>query len=160
MRWAIEDVPNPAVIRIHVDEELTTRTIESCPPAKPPDLLAPLLDIEGVRSLEPHRYRVRVNLSPGADVGEAVAEVMRHRAGAPHPLPQEELPRAFETPARRGRVVAESLEMAAGDPLAERLFRTEGVAEAIIGEGVTLIRLGRLFGWADLEAAVRDVLDP
>jgi hypothetical protein len=48
--------------------------------------------------------------------------------------------------------------MAAGHPLLEAVFGVDGVSEAIAGDGVLLVRLGRLFAWARHEAAVSDVL--
>ena len=47
--------------------------------------------------------------------------------------------------------VAESAEMAerSREPTLVALFGVHGVAEAILGEGLVLVRLGRLFRWHD-----------
>jgi hypothetical protein len=54
--------------------------------------------------------------------------------------------------------VAESRQMAAGEPILEALFGVEGVAEAIVGDGMVLVRVGRLFRWDDVEPDVRAAL--
>jgi hypothetical protein len=69
--WAVEMAPNPRVIRVHTTVELTRATIEKCPPASPPEGLRSLLAVEGVRSIDLHRYRARLNLSLGCDAEAA-----------------------------------------------------------------------------------------
>ena len=65
--WALETTPNPAVLRIHVGHELTDRTIVTSPPAELEHPLAGLFELEAVRTVDLHRYRVRVNLRPDAN---------------------------------------------------------------------------------------------
>lgn len=43
MLWAMEALPNPSVLRLHTTEELTDRTILTCPPGAPPTPLDRLL---------------------------------------------------------------------------------------------------------------------
>jgi hypothetical protein len=57
--------------------ELTRATIEKCPPTIPPEELRFLLAVDGVRSVDLHRYRARLNLSPGCDAKAAWGEVAR-----------------------------------------------------------------------------------
>ncbi|MDH5225619.1 MAG: hypothetical protein OEW46_12715 [Actinomycetota bacterium] len=167
-RWALEAAPNPTVLRLHVDTELTNRTIVTCPPGDPPAVLAGLPEIDGVRSLDLHRYRARLNLMPGADaqaVAGDVTDLLRRALGEAEPLHDDEMPRAFGSMGRGGpRQVAESEEMAerAGDPRLTSVFRVEGVVEAVAAPGLVLVRLGRLFAWNDattarVAAAVGDV---
>lgn len=151
-RWALEPVTNPTVLRLHVDEELTSRTIATCPPGEPPPQLAPLLDLECVRSLDLHRYRARLNLDADADahvVAARVSDAIVHLFGVAVELPFDEGPKAFESTVSGPRRVAESHEMAerSGDVRLLALFDVDGVAEAIAGEGLVLVRLGRLFAW-------------
>jgi hypothetical protein len=75
--WALERAPNPRVIRVHTTVELTRATIEKCPPAIPREGLRSLLAVDGVRSVDLHRYRARLNLSPGCDAEAAWGEVAR-----------------------------------------------------------------------------------
>lgn len=169
MDWAIETAPNPAVLRVHTTVQLTARTIETCPPKAAAAPLDRLPTLEGIRTVDLHRYHARVNLLPGADPGSVVAATaaaLRAVWGVPLDLSAhaEELPRAFAIdPAarvQRERVVAESEEMARSDPVARALFGVVGVAEAIVGGGLALVRLGRLFAWRDVEPAVRAALIP
>ena len=44
--------------------------------------------------------------------------------------------------------------MALGHPLLEAVFEVEGVSEAIVGDDLVLVRLGRLFAWPDAEPQV------
>ncbi len=67
--WALERAPNPLVIRVHTTVELTRSTIETCPPASPPEGLRSLLAVDGVRSIDLHRYRARLNMVPVATPG-------------------------------------------------------------------------------------------
>jgi len=90
--WALERAPNPRVIRVHTTVELTRATIEKCPPASPPEGLSSLLAVDGVRSVDLHRYRARLNLSPGCNAKaawEGVARAIEAAWGAPAPLPGE-----------------------------------------------------------------------
>lgn len=151
-RWALEPVTNPAVLRLHVDAELTARTIATCPPEEPPAPLAPVLDVEGVRSLDLHRYRARLNLDADADaqvVAGRVSDAIVPGWGEAVELPSDEGPKAFESVGEGPRRVAESLEMAerSRDVRLLALFDVDGVAEVVAGEGLVLVRLGRLFGW-------------
>ena len=41
-----------------------------------------------------------------------------------------------------------------GHPLLEAVFGVEGVSEAIVGDDLVLVRLGRLFAWPDAEPQV------
>ncbi|MGH2528265.1 MAG: hypothetical protein ACRDH0_02835, partial [Actinomycetota bacterium] len=97
--WALEVAPNPRVIRVHTTVELTRATIETCPPASPPEWLRAMLAVDGVRSVDLHRYRARLNLSPGCDAKAAsvgAARAIESAWGAPAHLPGEPPPRAFE----------------------------------------------------------------
>jgi hypothetical protein len=117
--WALERAPNPRVVRVHTTVELTRATIEKYPPASPPEGLRSLLAVDGVRSIDLHRYRARLNLSPGCDAKaawEGVARTIEAAWGAPAPLPDEPPPRAFEVAYEGPRIVAESPEMAGPDP--------------------------------------------
>jgi hypothetical protein len=162
--WAFEGALNPRVLRLHVSASLTDRTILTCPPATAAEPLGALLGIDGVRSLDLHRYRVRVNLRPGggrADVIGAATAALGAVWGPAVALPGSADPRAFGYRRHGRRIVAESLEMAraSDEPVLERLFGVPGVAETIAGEGLVLVRLGRLFGWAETESAVREALE-
>jgi hypothetical protein len=157
MRWAVETVPNPAVLLLHTSEELTDRTILTCPPAVPPAPLDRLLALPQVRTLDLHRYRCRLNLTPGttASVVAGTAERSLHAAwGASQPLPPQEEPRAFAIRREGPRVVAESPEMAGVEAVAVALFGVQGVVEVVLGWGMALVRLGRLFSWATVQGDV------
>lgn len=161
--WAIEGALNPSVLRLHVTRELTTATILTCPPGIPPAPFDALPALEGVRSIDLHRYRVRVNLAPGAgraEVQRAAAGVLGAVWGAAAPLPPETLPRAFAHPYEGRRRVAESLEMArdAGVPAIEAVMRVAGVIEIVAAPGLLLVRIGRLFAWDEVEPAVAAAL--
>jgi hypothetical protein len=146
------------VIRVHTTVELTTATIEKCPPASPPEGLRSVLAVDGVRSVDLHRYRARLNLDPGRDAKAAwdgVARAIQAAWGAPAPLPGEPAPRAFGVAYGGPRIVAESPEMAAPDATLAALFRVPGVAEAILEAGWVWVRPGRLFPWDDVEDSVR-----
>ena len=158
MTWALEKAPNPRVIRVHTTVELTRATIEKCPPASPPGGLRFVLTVDGVRSLDLHRYRARVNLNPSCDAKAAwdgVARALEAEWGAPASLPEGPPPRAFEVAHEGPRIVAESPEMADLDPTLTAVFRVPGVAEAILEAGRVWVRLGRLFSWEDVEASLR-----
>lgn len=156
-RWAIEPAANPSVVRVHVAHELTDRTILTTPPAEVAMPVAGLLEIEAVRTVDLHRYRMRLNLRPGSNRARTASharEVLGAAWGEPVPLESDEGPRAFAVVYEGPRRVAESAEMAAGVPLLEVLFDVEGVSEAVAGTGMVLVRLGRLFGWDWGERAV------
>jgi hypothetical protein len=161
MRWAIEGALNPTLLRLHVTGELTSATILTCPPAQAPAPLDLLAAIDGVRSLDLHRYRVRFNLAPGggrATVMAKAAEILQEPWGQATPMPPEELPRAFAIERQGSRLVAEGKEMAERDPVLARVFSVEGVAEAIVDEHLVLVRLGRLFRWDDVEPVLSAAL--
>jgi hypothetical protein len=159
--WAFEGAANPTVLRVHVDAELTHETIVTFPPGEPDPPLSDVLRVPGVRSLNVHRYRVRLNLMPEAarpEVELLAGEVLRAAWGAESALPVEEMPRAFEVERSGTRRVAESLAMAAGDDVLTILFGVGGVSEVVVGDGLALVRLGRLFRWNDAEARVQKAL--
>jgi hypothetical protein len=161
--WAIEGALNPTVLRIHVTDILTDRTIVVCPPEAAPAPFDAVGGIEGVRGLDLHRHRVRVNLEPGAGraaVSQAAGKLLESAWGAPTSLPLDEGPRAFSVVHTGPRLVAESPVMAAhhGDTTLIRVFEVPGVVEAIVGDGLVLVRLGRLFAWDDVETEVSAAL--
>jgi hypothetical protein len=161
--WAIEGALNPTILRIHVTEALTDRTIVVCPPEDAPAPFDAVAEIEGVRGLDLHRHRVRVNLEPGAGraaVSRAAAALLEAAWGAQDPLPLDEGPRAFSVDHTGPRLVAESPVMAAQqrDTTLIRVFEVPGVVEAIAGDGLVLVRLGRLFAWNDVQAEVSAAL--
>ena len=161
--WAIEGALNPTILRIHVTEALTDRTIVVCPPEGAPAPFDAVGEIEGVRGLDLHRHRVRLNLAPGAGraiVSRAAAPLLEAAWGTEDPLPLDEGPRAFSVAHEGPRLVAESPVMAAqhGDTTLIRVFEVPGVVEAIAGDGLVLVRLGRLFAWDDVEAEVSAAL--
>jgi hypothetical protein len=161
VRWALERAPNPRVIRVHTTVELTSATIERCPPATLPEGLRSTLAVDGVRSVDLHRYRARLNLSADCDAEAAWAGIARTIGaawGAPVPLPREPPPRGFEVAYGGPRIVAESPEMAGLDPTLGALFRVPGVAEAILEAGRAWVRPGRLFSWGEMERSVRGAL--
>jgi hypothetical protein len=155
--WALETTPNRAVLRIHVGHELTDRTIVTSPPAELEHPLAGLLELDAVRTIDLHRYRVRVNLRPDADRDSTAAHagaILTSGWGPAHALDPDAGPRAFEVRHEGPRTVAESAEMAHGHPLLEAVFGVEGVSEAIVGNDLVLVRLGRLFAWPGAEPQV------
>ncbi len=159
--WSIETTPNPAVVRMHTTVELTAATIETCPPAVAPPPLDGVAALDAVRSVDLHRYRARLNLHPGAEapgVMDEVVQRVRRAWGDPVPAPGPRPPRAFAVPTAAPRAVAESPEMAVGNPLLAAAFRVDGVAEAIAGRGMVLVTLGPLFAWGDREDAVASAL--
>jgi hypothetical protein len=160
-RWTLERPANPSVLRVHVDHELTDRTIVTSPPAEIARPLAGALELDAVRTVDLHRYHARVNLAHGADRGVTaghVADVLRNAWGDETDDGAESDPRAFEIDYAGPRVVAESAEMAAGRDLLVKLFTVVGVREAILGDGLALVRIGRLFTWATVEPAVSAAL--
>src|SRR5690242_14916675 len=113
-RWALEQPANPSVIRVHVDHQLTDRTIVTSPPAEIARPLAGLLELDAVRTVDLHRYHARVNLAHGADRAAAsahVSDILRAAWGAQGEDGAESDPRAFEIDYAGPRVVAESAEM-------------------------------------------------
>lgn len=159
--WAVETAPNPAVVRLHVGHSLTEETIVTCPPATPPAPLERLFEIEAIRSLDLHPYRARLNLRPGAPADDAVghaAEVLEVAWGPPATLSPDAGPRAFVAAVHGPRVVAESPAMAEGHAMLAAVFEVHGVAEVVVGDGIVLVRLGRLFDWDANEAAVADAV--
>ncbi|HEX6261689.1 MAG TPA: hypothetical protein VF097_02450 [Actinomycetota bacterium] len=162
MSWALEPAANPSILRFHVREELTKRTIETCPPATPPEMLDPVLALDDVRSVDLHRYRARINLSPGVEalgIMPSIERLLAERLGPAEYLPPDPPPQAYPVDHEEPRIVAESLEMAGDQPILRALFETEGVAEAILGTGLLLVRLGRLFTWEESGDAVQRALD-
>lgn len=162
MSWALEPAPNPSVLRLHTRSELTRRTIETCPPASPPEMLEPVLAMDDVHSVDLHRYRARINLAPGVEglgVLPSIDRLLAERLGPAEYLPPEPPPQAYPVEHEEPRLVAESLEMAGDQPMLRALFETEGVAEAILGTGLLLVRLGRLFTWEECGPSVQRALD-
>jgi len=160
-RWALEKTANPSGVRVHVGHQLTDRTIVTSPTAEIARPLAGLLELEAVRTLDLHRYHARVNLRHGADRDAAARhtrDILFAAWGSESPSEPESDPRAFEIDYAGPRVVAESAEMAAGRDLLVRLFTVAGVREAILGDGLALVRIGRLFTWAAVEPAVTAAL--
>ncbi|MGH3452694.1 MAG: hypothetical protein ACRDQW_18730, partial [Haloechinothrix sp.] len=107
--------------------------------------------------LDLHRYRCRVNLRPGTSaiaVGDAAERRLLTAWGAPEPLPPQQEPRAFAIRREGPGVVAESREMAEGEEVAAALFDVRGVVEVVLGRGVALVRLGRLFRWSAVQPDV------
>lgn len=154
VRWALEPAVNPTVLRLHVDVELTTRTIVTCPPHDPPPIASPALAIAGVRSVDLHRYRARLNLRSGViatDIVERASSELARALGPATEMPADEGPVVFEVDHEGPRHAAESAEMAerSREPTLVALFGVDGVAEAVLGEGLVLVRLGRLFRWQD-----------
>jgi len=159
--WALEGARNPSVLLLHTTVELTRATIEPCPPDRAPWPLDRLLSIPGIRSMDLHRYRARLNLAPGTDralVEVRIGEILSPQLGSPVDLPAEPQPRAFAVRYRGPRAVAESPGMARSEPVLRAAFLGRGVAEAILTEGVVQVRLGRLFAWDQANEAVRKAL--
>jgi hypothetical protein len=158
--WALGRASNPAVLRLETSMELTQETIETCPPSAPPRPLDRLLEIPGIRSIDLHRYRARLNLLPGSDPAAISGRVCEFLAGAwgPATAKREEPARDFPVPYRGPRVVAESLRMAGAQPVLRALLGVPGVVEAILDPGRVRVRLGPLFSWSEIEAQVRTAL--
>ena len=113
--WAIEPAVNPSVVRVHVVHELTDRTIVTSPPTEVAMPIAGLLEIEAVRTIDLHRYRIRLNLRPGSDrvrTAAHVRDVLSASWGEPIRIDPDPGPRAFEVGCHGPRTVAESAEMA------------------------------------------------
>ncbi len=162
MSWALETAQNPSVLRLHARTELTRMTIERCPPASPPEMLEPVLALDDVRSVDLHRYRARINLAAGVEalgVLPSLERLLADRMGPAEPLSPEPPSQAYPVEHEEPRLVAESLEMAGDHTMLRALFETEGVVEAILGTGLLLVRLGRLFTWEECGPAVQRALD-
>jgi hypothetical protein len=158
-RWALSHAPNPTVLRLDTTMELTRATIETSPPSTAPAPLDRLLGLEGIRSIDLHRYRARLNLSPDADAGSIGGEAGAVLAGAwgpASPLRSEPV-RSYPVPYRGSRTVAESLEMARSQPILQRLFALPGVVEAILEPGQVRVRIGPLFVWSEVEMGIERV---
>ncbi|MGH2653164.1 MAG: hypothetical protein ACRDHV_02295 [Actinomycetota bacterium] len=161
--WGLERARNPAVLRLHTTIELTRATIETLPPGRAPWPLEGLLSTPGLRSMDLHRYRARLNLAPGTDpalLEARVGEILSPHLGPPVELPAEPPTRAFAVGYRGPRAVAESPVMARAQPVLRAVFLVPGVAEAILTDGTVQVRVGRLFGWDQVEEAVREALRP
>lgn len=161
--WALEGALNPTILRLHVRRALTERTIVTCPPGDAGPPLDRLLEIEGVRSIDIHRYRVRLNLRPDGGrsaVSHEVRTLLSQAWGPAVDLPPETLPRAFADTYEGPRRVAESHEMAeiSGVPALTAVFAAPGVVEAVAAPGLILVRIGRLFDWDAAEATVAAAL--
>jgi hypothetical protein len=158
--WALTLTRNPTVVRLDASLELTRATIETCPPRVPPHPIGRLLELPGIRSIDLHRYRARLNLLPGFDPDALARGVSEFLAGewGPASSTVDDPPRAFPVRHRDSRLVAESLEMAGSHPTLRALFGVDGVAEVILEPGRVRVRLGRLFSWADVEEDVRTAL--
>lgn len=155
--WALSRPSNPTVVRLHTSMELTQATIETCPPSMPPPPLDRLLDIPGIRSIDLHRYRARLNLLPGTDpeaITQQVCGLLAEEWGVASSK-REDLARTFPVPYRGPRLVAESRQMAGSQPILRALFGTPGVVEAILEPGQVRVRLGRLFSWTEVGDQVR-----
>jgi hypothetical protein len=142
---------------------LTARTIETCPPATAPPPLDAVVRLEGVRTLDLHRYRARINLLPGADPGSIRAAVARSLTEAwgpvvPNEAIEQAVPRAFAVDYQGKRMVAESVEMAGSVPIVAALFAVDGVAEVVLAGGLAMVTLGRLFSWSEIEPGVLEAL--
>jgi hypothetical protein len=79
--WALEGARNRSVLLLHTTIELTRVTIQPCPPARAPWPLDRLLSIPGIRSMDLHRYRARLNLASGTV--RALVEVRIGRSWPP-----------------------------------------------------------------------------
>jgi len=144
--WALSKASNPTVLCLHASQELTQATIETCPPSTPRHPLDRLLEIPGIRSIDLHRYRARLNLRPGSDRRDASSK-------------RADPARTFAVRYRGSRLVAESLQMAGSQPILQALFGAPGVVEAILEPGHVWVRLGRLFSWTEVEKDVRRTLE-
>ncbi len=159
--WALSSAVNPAVLRLDTSEELTTATIETCPPSMPPAPLDRLLGITAIRSIDLHRYRARINLRPSSrreTVAEAVEELLSEEWGGPS-VTLENPVRVFSVPYNGRRLVAESLEMAGEQPILRRLFDVPGVVEAVLEPGRVSVRIASLFSWSEVDTVVRSALE-
>lgn len=161
MAWSLEHVANPTLLIVHVTGELTSRTIETFPPGDPSPPLHQVMGLPGISRVDLHRYRARLTVTPGHardTVATAVMTALTSAWGKAVPVPPVTLPRAFEVDYQGPRLVAESMEMAGDRALLVAAFRVPGVTEAIVGPSMALVRLGRLFTWAEAEAPLAAAL--
>jgi hypothetical protein len=159
--WALSKASNPTVLRLHTSLELTQATIETCPPSTPRHPLDRLLEIPGIRSIDLHRYRARLNLLAGFDrhaITREVCELLAEEWGDAS-AKRADPARTFAVRYRGSRLVAESLKMAGSQPILRALLGVPGVVEAILEPGHVWVRLGRLFSWAEVEKDVRRTLE-
>jgi hypothetical protein len=130
-----------------------------------------VLAVDGLRSVDLHRYRARLSLSPGCDARAVWDEVARAiEVGGSAPLTGEPPPRVFEVAYERPRILAESPEMAAPDPLSRLCFGSPGWPRpsswlATYGSGRAVCSPGRkrsLVRWAlrGAEGSALFLLDP
>lgn len=158
--WALSGASNPTVLRLDTSVELTEATIETCPPMTPPKPLDRLLEIPGIRSIDLHRYRARLNLVPRSDpktITTLVCELLAEQWGSASSKRMDPS-RRFPVPYSGPRLVAESLRMAGSQPILRALFGVPGVEEAILEPAHVRVRLGRLFSWIEVEEDVRRAL--
>lgn len=73
--WSISRPSNPMVLVLNTTVELTRETIKTCPPSRPPRPLDRLFEVPGIRSIDLHRYRARLNIAPGADRDLIITQV-------------------------------------------------------------------------------------
>ena len=158
--WSLSRTPNPTVVRLDTSLELTQATIETCPPRVPPHPLGRLLGLPGIRSIDLHRYRARLNLLPGSDPDALARQVSEFLVGewGPASSSVDDPPRAFAVWHRGARLAAESREMAGSQPILRAIFGVDGVVEAILEGEAVWVRLGRMFSWTDVEEDVRTAL--
>jgi hypothetical protein len=159
-RWALSRASNPKVLRLHTSLGLTEATIETCPPSTPPHPLDRLLEIQGIRSIDLHRYRARLNLLPGSDphaITRQVCELLAEEWGRASSK-RDSSPRTFPVPYGGPRIAAESLQMAGSRRILRALFGVPGVVEAILEPGRVRVQLGPLFSWTEAEEDVRKAL--
>jgi hypothetical protein len=149
------------VLLLHTSLELTHATIETCPPSTPPRPLERVLEFPGIRSIDLHRYRARLNLLPGSDTHAMTRQVhgLLAEEWGRASLKGDDPPRTFSVPYRGPGLVAESLQMAGSQPILRGLFGVPGVVEAILEPGHVRIRLGRLFSWTEVEEDMRRALE-
>jgi len=149
------------VLVLNTTVELTQETIETCPPSRPPRPLDRLFKVPGIRSVDLHRYRARLNLAPDADRDEItlqVCELLGKDWGSTSSK-RDEPAQTFGVSYAGPRLVAESLRMAGSQPILREVFGVRGVAEAILELGQVRVRLGRLFSWAEVEGDLRRALE-
>lgn len=162
MAWAMEAAPNPSVIRLHTTMELTDKTICTCPPAEAPPPLDALLRTPGIRSLDLHRYRARLNLVAGAQVAmvwHAAAEVLSEAWGRAADLPPAGPSRTFQLTSEGRPGVAESAQMAGNHPLLRALFELPGVADATVVGRSVIVDKARLYEWEQVEPRIRAAIE-
>ncbi|MGH2683423.1 MAG: hypothetical protein ACRDIX_09360 [Actinomycetota bacterium] len=161
MAWSLSRPSNPMVLVVNTTVELTQHTIETCPPSRPPHPLDRLLEVPGIRSIDLHRYRARLNLAPGADRDETtrqVCELLGKEWGSTSSN-RDDPAQTFGVSYAGPRLVAESLRMAGSQSILRALFGVRGVAEVVLESGQVRVRLGRLFSWAEIEGDMRRALE-